>query len=127
MWAWKHRIGADGKPQYTELKGDIVFKDVDFGYDEKKIVLHDINLYAPPRPEDRLRRLHRRRQDDHHEPHQPLLRYPEGPDPVRRPSISNPSRRTTLRSSLGIVLQDTHLFTGTVMENIRYGRLDRHR
>ena len=84
MWAWK-RMDADGKPRYTKLEGDIVFKDVDFGYDEKKIVLHDINLYGRPGAEDRLCRLHRRGQDDDHEPYQPLLRHPEGPDPVRRP------------------------------------------
>ena len=76
IWAWKKQ-NADGTVTYTQLKGDIVFKDVDFGYDEGKIVLHDIK------------------------------------------SIE----KNALRSSLGIVLQDTHLFTGTVMENIRYGRL----
>ena len=121
MWAWKH-IGDDGKPQYTELKGDIVFKDVDFGYDEKKIVLHDINLYG--RPGQKIAFV--------------------GSTGAGKTTITNLINRfydiqkgqilydghdiksiekDALRSSLGIVLQDTHLFTGTVMENIRYGRL----
>ena len=121
MWAWKH-IGADGKPQYTKLKGDIVFKDVDFGYDEKKIVLHDINLYG--RPGQKIAFV--------------------GSTGAGKTTITNLINRfydiqkgqilydghdiksiekDALRSSLGIVLQDTHLFTGTVMENIRYGRL----
>ena len=121
MWAWKH-IDADGKPAYTELKGDIVFKDVDFGYDEKKIVLHDINLYG--RPGQKIAFV--------------------GSTGAGKTTITNLINRfydiqkgqilydghdvksiekDALRSSLGIVLQDTHLFTGTVMENIRYGRL----
>ena len=121
MWAWKH-IDADGKPAYTELKGDIVFKDVDFGYDEKKIVLHDINLYG--RPGQKIAFV--------------------GSTGAGKTTITNLISRfydiqkgqilydghdvksiekDALRSSLGIVLQDTHLFTGTVMENIRYGRL----
>ena len=120
-WAWKH-VGADGKPTYTELKGDIVFKDVDFGYDEKKIVLHDINLYG--RPGQKIAFV--------------------GSTGAGKTTITNLINRfydiqkgqilydgldikaiekDALRSSLGIVLQDTHLFTGTVMDNIRYGRL----
>ena len=120
-WAWKH-ADADGKTQYTELKGDIVFKDVDFGYDEKKIVLHDINLYG--RPGQKIAFV--------------------GSTGAGKTTITNLINRfydiqkgqilydghdiksiekDALRSSLGIVLQDTHLFTGTVMENIRYGRL----
>ena len=121
MWAWK-RMDADGKPQYTKLEGDIVFKDVDFGYDEKKIVLHDINLYG--RPGQKIAFV--------------------GSTGAGKTTITNLINRfydiqkgrilydghdiksiekDALRSSLGIVLQDTHLFTGTVMENIRYGRL----
>ena len=121
MWAWKH-IDADGKPTYTKLEGDIVFKDVDFGYDEKKIVLHDINLYG--RPGQKIAFV--------------------GSTGAGKTTITNLINRfydiqkgqilydghdiksiekDALRSSLGIVLQDTHLFTGTVMENIRYGRL----
>ena len=121
MWAWKH-IDADGKPTYTKLEGDIVFKDVDFGYDEKKIVLHDINLYG--RPGQKIAFV--------------------GSTGAGKTTITNLINRfydiqkgqilydghdiksiekDALRSSLGIVLQDTHLFTGTVMENVRYGRL----
>ena len=121
MWAWK-RMDADGKPRYTKLEGDIVFKDVDFGYDEKKIVLHDINLYG--RPGQKIAFV--------------------GSTGAGKTTITNLINRfydiqkgrilydghdiksiekDALRSSLGIVLQDTHLFTGTVMENIRYGRL----
>mgnify|MGYP002134862484 FL=1 len=121
MWAWK-RMDADGNPRYTKLEGDIVFKDVDFGYDEKKIVLHDINLYG--RPGQKIAFV--------------------GSTGAGKTTITNLINRfydiqkgrilydghdiksiekDALRSSLGIVLQDTHLFTGTVMENIRYGRL----
>ena len=121
MWAWK-RMHADGKPRYTKLEGDIVFKDVDFGYDEGKIVLHDINLYG--RPGQKIAFV--------------------GSTGAGKTTITNLINRfydiqkgrilydghdiksiekDALRSSLGIVLQDTHLFTGTVMENIRYGRL----
>ena len=122
MWAWKH-IGADGKPQYTELKGDIVFKDVDFGYDEKKIVLHDINLYGRPGQKiafvgstgagkTTITNLINRFYDIQ----DGKIRY----DGINIHKI----KKADLRRSLGIVLQDTHLFTGTVMENIRYGRLE---
>ena len=121
-WAWKH-VGADGKPSYTELKGDIVFKDVDFGYDEKKIVLHDINLYGRPGQKiafvgstgagkTTITNLINRFYDI-----QKGQIYYDGLD-------IKAIEKDALRSSLGIVLQDTHLFTGTVMENIRYGRLD---
>ena len=121
-WAWKH-VGADGKPSYTELKGDIVFKDVDFGYDEKKIVLHDINLYGRPGQKiafvgstgagkTTITNLINRFYDI-----QKGQIYYDGLD-------IKAIEKDALRSSLGIVLQDTHLFTGTVMENIRYGRLE---
>ena len=120
-WAWKH-VGADGKPSYTQLKGDIVFKDVDFGYDEKKIVLHDINLYGRPGQKiafvgstgagkTTITNLINRFYDI-----QKGQIYYDGLD-------IKAIEKDALRSSLGIVLQDTHLFTGTVMENIRYGRL----
>ena len=120
-WAWKH-VGADGKPSYTELKGDIVFKNVDFGYDEKKIVLHDINLYGRPGQKiafvgstgagkTTITNLINRFYDI-----QKGQIYYDGLD-------IKAIEKDALRSSLGIVLQDTHLFTGTVMENIRYGRL----
>ena len=121
-WAWKH-VGADGKPSYTELKGDIVFKDVDFGYDEKKIVLHDINLYGRPGQKiafvgstgagkTTITNLINRFYDIQ----DGKIRY----DGINIHKI----KKADLRRSLGIVLQDTHLFTGTVMENIRYGRLE---
>ena len=121
-WAWK-KTDANGQSTYTELKGDIVFKDVDFGYDPGKIVLHDINLYG--RPGQKIAFV--------------------GSTGAGKTTITNLINRfydiqkgqilydghdiksiekDALRSSLGIVLQDTHLFTGTVMENIRYGRLN---
>ena len=121
IWAWKKQ-NADGTVTYTQLKGDIVFKDVDFGYDEGKIVLHNINLYG--RPGQKIAFV--------------------GSTGAGKTTITNLINRfydiqkgqilydghdiksiekNALRSSLGIVLQDTHLFTGTVMENIRYGRL----
>ena len=120
-WAWKKQ-NADGTATYTQLKGDIVFKNVDFGYDPSKIVLHDINLYG--RPGQKIAFV--------------------GSTGAGKTTITNLINRfydiqkgqilydghdiksiekDSLRSSLGIVLQDTHLFTGTVMENIRYGRL----
>ena len=121
MWAWK-RMDADGKPRYTKLEGDIVFKDVDFGYDEKKIVLHDINLYGRPGQKiafvgstgagkTTITNLINR----FHDIQKGRILY-DGHD-------IKSIEKDALRSSLGIVLQDTHLFTGTVMENIRYGRL----
>ena len=122
LWAWK-KIGEDGKPVYTELKGDIVFKDVDFGYDPGKIVLHDINLYGRPGQKiafvgstgagkTTITNLINRFYDIQ----KGSIHY----DGIDVTDI----RKSDLRASLGIVLQDTHLFTGTVMENIRYGRLD---
>ena len=120
-WAWK-KTDANGQSTYTELKGDIVFKDVDFGYDPGKIVLHDINLYGRPGQKiafvgstgagkTTITNLINRFYDIQ----QGQILY-DGHD-IK--SIEKDARR----SSLGIVLQDTHLFTGTVMENIRYGRL----
>ena len=106
LWAWK-RVNADGSADYRELKGDIVFKDVDFGYDPGKIVLHDINLYG--RPGQKIAFV--------------------GSTGAGKTTITNLINRFydiqkgTIEYD-GIVLQDTHLFTGTVMDNIRYGRLD---
>ena len=122
MWAWK-RMDADGKPRYTKLEGDIVFKDVDFGYDEKKIVLHDINLYGRPGQKiafvgstgagkTTITNLINRFYDIT----SGTITY-DGID-VRK------IRKSDLRRSLGVVLQDTHLFTGTVADNIRFGKLD---
>ena len=122
IWAWKKQ-NADGTVTYTQLKGDIVFKDVDFGYDEGKIVLHDINLYGRPGQKiafvgstgagkTTITNLINRFYDIQ----EGKIRY----DGINIHKI----KKADLRRSLGIVLQDTHLFTGTVMENIRYGRLD---
>ena len=85
LWAWKHTHKDDGRNRHiAELKGDIVMDNVDFGYSDDKIVLHDVKLYATPGPEDRLCRLHGRGQDDHHQPDQPFLRYSGWQDPLRR-------------------------------------------
>ena len=122
LWAWK-RVNADGSADYRELKGDIVFKDVDFGYDLGKIVLHDINLYGRPGQKiafvgstgagkTTITNLINRFYDIQ----KGTIEY-DGIDVTH-------IHKDDLRASLGIVLQDTHLFTGTVMDNIRYGRLD---
>nr|WP_317401772.1 ABC transporter ATP-binding protein [uncultured Gemmiger sp.] len=122
LWAWKVPQ-ADGTSKYVELKGDIVFKDVDFGYVPEKVVLHDINLYGRPGQKiafvgstgagkTTITNLINRFYDIQ----KGQILY----DGLDITSI----KKDDLRSSLGIVLQDTHLFTGTVMENIRYGRLD---
>ena len=122
LWAWKVPE-ADGTFRYVELKGDIKFKDVDFGYVPEKIVLHDINLFGRPGEKiafvgstgagkTTITNLINRFYDIQ----KGAILY----DGLDITSI----KKDDLRSSLGIVLQDTHLFTGTVMDNIRYGRLD---
>ena len=123
LWAWRHPHSADGSVTYTKLHGDVVFDGVDFGYDEKKIVLHDIKMFATPGQKiafvgstgagkTTITNLINRFYDIQ----DGKIRY----DGININKIKKPE----LRRSLGIVLQDTNLFTGTVMENIRYGRLN---
>ena len=123
MWAWKHYHKAEGTTTYVELKGDVVFNDVDFGYTDEKIVLHNIDIYATPgmkiafvgstgAGKTTITNLINRFYD-----------IQDGK--IRYDGINiNKIKKADLRRSLGIVLQDTHLFTGTIKENIRYGRLD---
>lgn len=122
-WAWKHVHQEDGTVDYRELKGDVKFEDVDFGYTDRKIVLHDINLYAEPGQKiafvgstgagkTTITNLINRFYDIQ----SGKIRY----DGINIQKIE----KSDLRRSLGIVLQDTHLFTGTVKENIRFGKLD---
>ena len=123
MWAWKHPHKADGTVTYTRLTGDVRLTDVDFGYEENKPVLHNITLYAEPGQKvafvgatgagkttitNLLNRF-----------------YDIADGKIRYDGINiNKIRKSDLRRALGVVLQDTNLFTGTVLDNIRYGRLD---
>ena len=122
-WAWRHPHQADGSVTYTELKGDIQLYDVDFGYVPEKIVLHNVSIYAKPGQKiafvgatgagkttitNLLNRF-----------------YDIADGKIRYDGINiNKIKKDDLRRSMGIVLQDTNLFTGTIMENIRYGKLD---
>ena len=123
MWVWKHPHQADGTVTYTRLTGDVQMIDVDFGYEKNKIVLHNITLYAEPGQKvafvgatgagkttitNLLNRF-----------------YDIADGKIRYDGINiNKIKKSDLRRAIGIVLQDTNLFTGTVLDNIRYGRLD---
>ncbi|MCM1194451.1 MAG: ABC transporter ATP-binding protein/permease [Firmicutes bacterium] len=122
-WAWKHPHHDGGETTYTELKGDVRFEDVTFGYEENKTVLRDVSLFAKPGQKiafvgstgagkTTITNL--------------INRFYDVPDgKIRYDGINiNKIKKADLRRSLAMVLQDTHLFTGTVMDNIRYGRLD---
>ena len=121
-WAWKHPHKADGTITYTELKGDIQMFDVDFGYVPEKIVLHDVSLYA--RPGQKIAFVGATGAGKTTITNLINRFYDIADGKIRYDGINiNKIKKADLRRSLGIVLQDTNLFTGTVMENIRYGRL----
>ncbi len=123
MWAWKHPHKADGTVTYTEWKGDVVFENVTFGYVPEKIVLHDISLYA--RPGEKIAFVGSTGAGKTTITNLINRFYDIQGGKIRYDGINiEKIRKDDLRRSLGMVLQDTHLFTGTVKENIRYGRLD---
>ena len=121
-WAWKHPHKADGSVTYTQLKGDIQMFDVDFGYVSDKIVLHNVSLYA--RPGQKIAFVGATGAGKTTITNLINRFYDIADGKIRYDGINiNKIKKADLRRSLGIVLQDTNLFTGTVMENIRYGRL----
>ncbi len=122
MWAWKHPHG-DGTITYTKLEGDVVLDGVDFGYVPEKIVLHDISIYA--RPGEKIAFVGATGAGKTTITNLINRFYDIADGKIRYDGINiNKIKKADLRRSLGMVLQDTNLFTGTVMENIRYGRLD---
>ena len=122
-WAWKHYHKADDTTTYTELKGDITMFNVDFGYVPEKTVLHDITLYA--RPGQKIAFVGATGAGKTTITNLINRFYDIGDGKIRYDDINiNKIRKADLRRSLGVVLQETNLFTGTVMENIRYGKLD---
>ncbi len=122
-WAWKHPHQADGTVTYTEVRGDIVMDQVDFGYVPEKTVLHDISLYATPGQKIAFVGATGARKTTITNLINRFYDIDDGK--IRYDGINiNKIRKADLRRSLGIVLQDTNLFTGTVMDNIRYGKLD---
>lgn len=123
IWAWKHPHSADGSVTYTRLRGDIVFEDVDFGYTPEKTVLHDINLYA--RPGEKIAFVGATGAGKTTITNLINRFYDIKSGKIRYDGINiQKIKKADLRRSLGVVLQDTHLFTGTVADNIRYGKLD---
>lgn len=123
LWAWKHFHQADGTTTYKKLEGDVVFDDVDFGYTDEKIVLHNIDIYA--RPGEKIAFVGATGAGKTTITNLINRFYDLQDGKIRYDGINvNKIKKADLRKSLGVVLQDTQLFTGTVMENIRYGRLD---
>ena len=122
-WAWKHYHKADDTTTYTELQGDITMFNVDFGYVPEKTVLHDITLYA--RPGQKIAFVGATGAGKTTITNLINRFYDIGDGKIRYDNINiNKIKKADLRRSLGVVLQETNLFTGTVMENIRYGKLD---
>lgn len=123
LWAWKHTHQADGSVDYKKLEGDVVFDDVDFGYVPEKIVLHDVDLFATPGQKIAFVGTTGAGKTTITNLINSFYDIADGK--IRYDGINiNKIKKADLRHSLGIVLQDTHLFTATVMENIRYGKLD---
>ena len=123
IWAWRHPHQADGTVTYTKLEGDVTFNDVDFGYDDAKIILHNVSLYA--RPGQKIAFVGATGAGKTTITNLINRFYDIADGKIRYDGINvNKIKKADLRRSLGIVLQDTHLFTGTVADNIRYGKLD---
>lgn len=123
IWAWKHYHKADNTTTYQRMEGDVVFDHVDFGYTAEKEVLHDIEIYA--RPGQKVAFVGATGAGKTTVTNLINRFYDVQDGKIRYDGINiNKIKKDDLRHSLGLVLQDTHLFTGTVMDNIRYGKLD---